>query len=135
LEPQTSFIQPCSSLCVRAGRWGGLRGTGRREAGVFICSRGTRSPGFHQRLSLSEHLNSCLGLSAPPCTPPLWGKPALPRRRVATSGSERIHHWEARLASLNGPGRCVYKIHNSLGLHRTTESQNSRGWKGPLWVI
>jgi len=34
----------------------------------------------------------------------------------------------------------MHKLHGSLayipsGHHRITESQNSRGWKGPLWVI
>lgn len=86
---------------------------------MFICSRGTLSPGFHQRLSLSEHLNSCLGLSTPKVPP--WDCTALcsggeARFAPSMGGSERIHHWEARLASLNGPGKCIYKIHNSLGL-------------------
>jgi len=30
---------------------------------------------------------------------------------------------------------CVDLVFLIMGFHRITESQNSRGWKGPLWVI
>ena len=29
----------------------------------------------------------------------------------------------------------VNPVFNPQAVHRITESQNSRGWKGPLWVI
>ena len=39
----------------------------------------------------------------------------------------------SKVESMNSKRRCV---RGSLGgNHRITESQNSRGWKGPLWVI
>ena len=44
--------------------------------------------------------------------------------RAGTSLMTSVTHFFARLEEL--PGKRHYRI---------TESQNSRGWKGPLWVI
>lgn len=79
------------------------------------------SPGFHRCLSLSEHLNSCLGLSTPNALPrdcralcPM-GEARSASSAVVTRGSKWIPRWEGRWASLNGPGECIYKIHDRPG--------------------
>jgi len=43
--------------------------------------------------------------------------------------SHDLTHAVSLLVSGNKTDRC------GLIVHRITESQNSRGWKGPLWVI
>jgi len=49
----------------------------------------------------------------------------MPEHSEARLGALVTAHWFLVLSGLN----------MAVQRHRITESQNSRGWKGPLWVI
>jgi len=55
---------------------------------------------------------------------------------VGYLGSVRIKILTRRLAGVRDAVHLTAAfLHSSVALHRITESQNVRSWKGPLWVI
>ena len=49
--------------------------------------------------------------------------------------NDEIHCSQLRIATILSLCVCVTARHPLLSVQGITESQNARGWKGPLWII
>jgi len=100
------------------------------------------SQGLDHRLSL-EHKSSSTGPTCPAehCRSGIQCLPCWTSSVTGTAGMKpEPLHTTAMVDAEMLPGAlqvglCKASLHTAASAHRITESQNGRGWKGPLWVI